>query len=490
MKYIDLFAGCGGLSLGLASAGFELELAVEKSPMAAETYYHNFIRSIQDSDDWDNFLSLSAEKQFAQKLMVSDIQQVISNPAIMDKLKGSEIDLVAGGPPCQGFSVAGRRDPHDERNKLPWLFLKFVQAVRPKAVIMENVVGIRKMFTKHGIETPVKQLIQAIHEIPPGYAVQPLELDAAHFGIPQNRPRVMLVAVRMDVARKAGISTAPMFWKSSFAQEKVASKSPLLAPVPALQNFRTVRDALWDIGNRGYTINQEHKKYGTAQGEFAYLMRNYTTGLNLPFENRDNSKLPNHRLRNHEEKIVKRFRLIQYLDKQEVPSKIITLASKDTISPEEITSLLEKATYPAVSPDKEVLAHTPEELATLILELKTKKHSQRCLSWSSPSPTVLSLPDDFVHPAKPRTMTIREMARLQSFPDTFVFRSKETTGGNRRKFEVPQYTQVGNAVPPLLAKAIGEKIAEILFTTASTQENNYQTTFSVTPPREAAVALA
>ena len=109
-----------------------------------------------------------------------------------------------------------------------------------------------------------------------------------------------------------------------------------------------------------------------------------------------------------------------------------------------------------------MLAKSARELPALMIALKTKKHSQRPLKWDKPSPTVVSLPEDFVHPVKPRTMTVREMARFQTFPDSFEFRAKETTGSLRRRFEVPQYTQVGNAVPPLLAQAAGKTMFSIL----------------------------
>jgi DNA (cytosine-5)-methyltransferase 1 len=96
--------------------------------------------------------------------------------------------------------------------------------------------------------------------------------------------------------------------------------------------------------------------------------------------------------------------------------------------------------------------------------IATRKHSQRALRKNEPAPAQLTIPDDLCHYDKDqlRTLTVREMARLQSFPDWFRFRSKATTGGTCRKFEVPQYTQVGNAVPPLLAKALGETIINIL----------------------------
>ena len=128
----------------------------------------------------------------------------------------------------------------------------------------------------------------------------------------------------------------------------------------------------------------------------------------------------------------------------------------------EIETLLVNCEYPAKSPDSYLLANNVDSLLELILELGTKKHSQRPLKLNAPSPTVVSIPDDVIHPIYPRAMTVREQARFQSFPDYFEFRSKETTGGEKRKIEVPQYTQVGNAVPPLMAKVIGRHILNLL----------------------------
>ena len=116
-----------------------------------------------------------------------------------------------------------------------------------------------------------------------------------------------------------------------------------------------------------------------------------------------------------------------------------------------------------------MIAQTKKELVEVIMQLGTKKHSQRPLNWNSQSPTVVSLPDDYVHPDDPRTLTVREMARFQSFPDAFEFRAKETTGSLRRRFEVPQYTQVGNAVPPKMAKAVGAAIKAALDTAKAGQ---------------------
>ena len=105
-----------------------------------------------------------------------------------------------------------------------------------------------------------------------------------------------------------------------------------------------------------------------------------------------------------------------------------------------------------------------EEFIMFLRSLKTKKQTQRALVADEPAPAALSIPDDACHYHKGeyRTLSVREMARIQSFPDWFEFRSKVTTGGQMRKFEVPQYTQVGNAVPPLLGKAIGNVVKKLL----------------------------
>jgi DNA (cytosine-5)-methyltransferase 1 len=104
-----------------------------------------------------------------------------------------------------------------------------------------------------------------------------------------------------------------------------------------------------------------------------------------------------------------------------------------------------------------------DELKEFFLLQKSKKHSQRALIGQLPAPATLSIPDDVCHydPNQNRTLTVREMARIQSFPDWFEFRSKDTTGGINRQFEVPNYTQVGNAVPPLLAKTLGDWIINL-----------------------------
>lgn len=471
--YIDLFAGCGGLSLGLERAGFELALAVEKSDMAAETFCHNFIEPVTDSVQWKAFCSAetSVEEQARKKIIVKELEDVLACKKLLKELKARHIDLVAGGPPCQGFSLAGRRNPHDVRNQLPWQFLEFVEHVCPKAVIIENVSGMQQNFVKHGEASPFEQLRIALSETGNGYCVQPVLLNAMHFGVPQHRPRVMLLGIRSDIASAMGITTYDETWKSDYdgMRHVLFPERPSLAPKATFfgDRIRTVRDALYDLSDTDYRWDLTHKKYKAKDSHYAHLMRNNRDWKPKHVKRRAiDYRLENHVLRKHAEHIQLRFRLYQYLRDQGISYRILSIPKqadmRDASKRALIKEALHAACFPARSPDGHVLAKNADELSKVIMELGTKKHSQRPLNWDAPAPTVVSLPDDYVHPEVPRTLTVREMARFQSFPDCFVFRGKETTGSLRRRFEVPQYTQVGNAVPPLMAEAVGVVFYQLL----------------------------
>ena len=459
-KSIDLFAGCGGLSLGLHRAGFENCLGIEKSPMAAETYYHNFVNRLQEGE-WAHFLSKykTPASQAEHGIVVGELAGVLDDKNLLTHLREQNVDLVAGGPPCQGFSLAGRRNPDDIRNKLPWEFLEFVEAVDPKSVIIENVSGMTQAFKKRGKPSPFMELRDALTLTGVGYVVQAVHLNAKHFGAPQNRPRVMLIGVRSDIARAAGVVVHEHIWRSEYdhVPSVLFNRRPDLAPPTTHfgDDILTVADAISDLNDKGYRRMSNLPQY-------AEDMRTET----VPVDSAIQTKLANHKLRKHAEHIETRFRLYQYFRDNGIKTKILGIPKDATLTDEGkrtlITEALKGARLPAMGGDKMVIAKNLKQLVEVIMLLGTKKHSQRSLSWSSPSPTVVSLPDDYVHPERPRTLTVREMARFQSFPDTFEFRSKETTGSHRRRFEVPQYTQVGNAVPPRLGRAVGEVVYEVL----------------------------
>ncbi|MCK5111166.1 MAG: DNA cytosine methyltransferase [Arcobacteraceae bacterium] len=461
-KYIDLFAGCGGLSLGFETTGFKLGFAVEKSSMAGETFYHNLIKNIKSNYEWSKYLLKSAEDKLKAGLYIGETLSLLEQPELLKATKKrlGEIDLIVGGPPCQGFSLAGKRNPKDNRNQLPWQFLEYVEIFKPKAVLMENVVGMRSRFNKHDEDAPftkIKNLLETgfgedIESTQ--YLVQELQLNAMHYGVPQHRPRVLLLAIRKDISDKQNLFATDDIWNSGdYFSDK--SYSPL-CPLPTIKekDILTVKDAIGDL----FTEPVNNSKYLTDL--------NKKSGFKKTIKG-NNELCANNNLRQHSEKVKSRFRLYQYFSLNNITTKVFNFAAKysstnDNIFYEQISFEIDKCNFPAMSPDGTVLATSKNELIELIISLETKKHSQRPLKLNSPSPTVVSVPDDVIHPLIPRTMTVREQARFQSFPDYFEFRAKETTGGIKRRTEVPQYTQVGNAVPPLMAKAIAEHIFKIL----------------------------
>lgn len=453
-KYVDLFSGCGGLSLGLESVGGELVLAVERSPMAAETFFHNFVSRIESPDQWSQYISEPIDSQAQRGLIVSELQNVLADEATMRFLQTSHPDVVVGGPPCQGFSLAGRRNPNDIRNILPWQFLEMVEKTKPKMVVIENVVGMRHKFNKDdGDATVFDQLQIALAETTPGYEVQAVEVNALHFGAPQHRPRLMIIGLRKDLAEDLGVKSTGTLWKSNFI-DLLNHDAPPLAPTPTVlsSQARTVGQAISDLS--GST-----EKKLTNFDLLAELRSDW--GVLKPLKN---ASTPNHIVRKHSEQSINRFRLYQWMAENSIDTRLLSKVASLS-APEQVPFIqkhISKVVFPAQAPDGTVLAKTTTELCALIIQLQTKKHSQRVLEWDRPSRTVVTIGDDYVHPFEPRTFTVRELARFQGFPNSFEFRSKETTGGVNRKNEVPQYSQVGNAVSPYLAKAVGELITRTL----------------------------
>jgi len=340
LRAIELFTGCGGMSLGLKKAGFDIVYANEINPDAVKTYRKNF------------------PEVFVQQ---EDIKKV--NPVLLKKKIG-KIDLIAAGTPCQGFSMAGPRNPNDPRNKLFLQLLKFVDTFKPKMFVMENVPGILTMDNGNVI----KRIENSFSKI--GYIIQYKILFASEFGVPQERKRIFVVGTR----------------------EKILPEK--LFPIPKKTRV-TVEDALSDLADLG--VNDKSVTYkNKPKSKFQSKMRK-------------NSKVIfNHESCNHNIKIQKRF-----------------------------------AKVPAGKNGRQVLKDSG-----------TKKRDYYRMHPKTASRTITTIPEDFIHYKQNRIPTVREMARLQSFPDNFEFLGPKMTGGKRRKTSCPQYTQVANAVPPLLAQEV------------------------------------
>lgn len=454
MKYVDLFAGCGGLSLGIERAGGELMVAVEKSDMAARTFFHNLVDDASNPTVWKRHVDSTVQEQVKKKVLVRELDVLLKDEMVMEDLAASSLDLVVGGPPCQGFSLAGRRNPDDVRNKLPWEYLEFVARTQPKAVVIENVVGMNQRFSSQE-ESSFAQLQQALAETAPGYIVQGVRVNAMHYGAPQHRPRLMIIALRSDIAVARRIESTGDLWKSDFS-DNLTLPLPTLAPVPTVAStgVRTVADAVADLSPHAPKARRKES------AEYVRQLRSEDWKLRTRPGRHEHNHVP----RNHNARTIQRFRLYQYLAgaglEQRVVSRAAGLPESDALL--YLKNQLVDAQLPAVSPDGTELATTLDELCSLVVGLATKKHSQRVLGWAQPARTVVTLPDDYVHPAEPRIFTVREMARFQGFPASFEFLGKETTGAHRRRIEVPQYSQVGNAVSPWLSLAVGNRIAEIL----------------------------
>ena len=476
LKVLDLFAGCGGLSLGLEKAGLEPSVAVEKSPMAAETHFRNFHKRGFEWDQrvWEDLLESGKNGTFAKQLdhgtVVSDVWDLLEDQESMDALFDLSPEVIVGGPPCQGFSMAGRRNPEDERNQLPWAFLRFVERLAPKAVVIENVAGINMAFSSRGgVEPPFRQLHAALEKTGIGYVVQPVELNARHFGVPQSRSRMMLIGMRCDLSGVNQLSVSDEPWRSQDAFEEASAKrDPTLGLdlVPEIgsrvDRLRAghhqlieycVEDALRDIDDFGYRDTTDYRKNGY---RYARAMRG---------PRRSNAKLKNHVLRKHSEKVTERFDLYHFLHDEGIDTSILSIpgtCESEAKARELLSESLGDFSESTLPDNRLFIKENDRNLVDVVMRLHTRKHTQHVINGDEPAPTVVTLPDDYVHYRKNRIPTVRELARFQSFPDWFEFRSKETTGSHRRRTEVPQYTQVGNAVPPLMAQAIGELLNKVL----------------------------
>lgn len=430
---IDLFCGAGGMSEGILQAGFHILYSNDVNEQVGQTYTnrHEQLGLLQDKNtvfECKDIREVTWEHIKERLYRLTDY-----------KFQGAiEIDAIFGGPPCQGFSRAGKRMKNDPRNFLFKEYLRLIHEIQPKYVVMENVVGLldTKLDAFEGVfgdiypdDSLITELLASEFEKIGYNHLEPRVLDASDYGVPQKRKRVIYLAYRKDV-------TAPSY------------------PVPSTPNPEdkvTVADAIGDL-----IVDEKYKGYQSTSSYQTASQKGRTVQSETPV-------IHNHEVSKNEAYITERFSLFQYGESQKDIRNRLTKGFNISNSP----VLLEKIKtelYPAKS-KKEIVKmcqnEPSEDIVNLIL---TKKNSRVRLSPFQSSPTVMSSGDDFIHPHEPRGLSVREMARLQSFDDSFEFLGKRTTGGLRRRVEVPQYTQVGNAVPPLMAKEIATEIRNALET--------------------------
>lgn len=394
---IDLFSGCGGLSLGLSQAGFEHLFAIEHHPDAFGTYEQNLIAGKPYDGRWPKWMPKKN----------NDIRKVLRNQHDHLVALQGKVALVAGGPPCQGFTTNGRRDPSDPRSTMVDAYLDFVAAVQPRLVLLENVRGFASMPHPDGGHYP-DHVQRRLDDL--GYETWDTILTASDWGVPQRRPRYILIAAargslpgidpiqRLRVGRRSFLTRVGLWPEPTTAKQALHDLEVNGAP--------TCPDREW--GKAGYQALDYREP--TQLSPFVQLMREGC-----------NSAPTDLRLAKHSIQTTKRMAEI--------------LAS---------------------CPRGRVIGTGDRE------RLGLRKRSTTPLDANAPAPTITTLPDDLIHYTEPRTMTVREHARLQSFPDWFSFTGRYTAGGLERRTSCPRYTQVGNAVPPLLARAIGEVLLSLL----------------------------
>ena len=338
---VDLFCGAGGASYGFESAGFNVVLGIDHLIPALDTFRENHKNS---------------------STILGDIEKVDAD-LVYEAIDNTPVKVLIGGVPCQGFSLNNRKRREDDpRNQLFYEFVRFIKILKPEMIMLENVSGMRSMKNGEVVETIKSEIIAAGKEVGKDYNVNYKMLNAADYGVPQLRNRLIFLGATSD-------------YDVDFPEPKFSEK-----------NYRTVRDAIGDLPS--LKPKEINKKYPVAPfSDFQKLMR------------KDSKVLYNNQAPNHSKATVDRI--------------------KNTVPGEPMYS----------------------------------RYKQRIrLSWDNPSPTQVCggiRPQfQFGHPEDDRCLTIRERARIQSFPDTFKFK-----GGT-----VQERIQTGNAVPPLLAQAIAEEL--------------------------------
>jgi DNA (cytosine-5)-methyltransferase 1 len=341
LKVIDLFAGCGGISHGFEQAGFEILAGI---------------------DNWQDALGTFKNNHPKSEILNLDLGRI--NPEIIAESVGNKVDVVIGGPPCQGFSISGKRNPNDPRNGLYKGFIEVVKYFKPRAFVLENVPNLASMDSGRIKD----KIIGNFEEL--GYSVTYKVLLASDYGVPQNRRRVFFIGLM-------GPSVFE-FPEPIFADNKV-----------------TCENALSDLPEQ--SVEDGSVNTVKPQSDYQKQMRSKT------------DKIYNHEITHHAEKTV----------------SIISMV-----------------------PDGGNYKDLPDEYRN------TRKVNIAWTRYCScrPSLTIDTGHRHHFHYKYNRIPTVRESARLQSFPDHFVFLGSKTS----------QYKQVGNAVPPLMAEAVARRLYEIL----------------------------
>ncbi|MBD1936955.1 DNA cytosine methyltransferase [Microcoleus sp. FACHB-68] len=388
---VDLFAGAGGMSLGFEQAGFDVLAAVELDPIHCATHEFNF-----------PFWSVLCQS------VADTTADAIRN---LSAIGNREIDVVFGGPPCQGFSLIGKRALDDPRNSLVFHFLRLVLDLKPKYFVMENVRGLTLGKHQKLLEEIIEEFQLKDYEVEENYKV----LNAAHYGVPQNRERLFLLGCQKGL-------TLPQYPEAITCPATLSGKNS--SKLSMLTSCPTVWDAIGDLPevedypellSKDWVIAE----YGKPSQYSGQLRNFYPVDDDYSYRRQFNSQLLTSSLgTQHTLESIKRFA-------GTVAGKIEPISRFHKLNPQGICNTLRAGTA-----------------------------SNRG-AFTSPRP---------IHPFTPRCITVREAARLHSYPDWFRFHVTKWHGCR----------QVGNSVPPLLAKAVASEIIRVLNVPLQKPAENWQ----------------
>ena len=398
LTVFDLFAGAGGFGLGFEQAGFEVSLALEMDAWACDTLRQNHPD---------------------MTIIQTDIRDFV-NPQVIKAVSKIKPDIIIGGPPCQGFSIAGpaQKDLKDPRNTLFKDFAKWIEVLEPKSFVMENVKGLLSRRNSDG-ENVVEIMKRTFADL--GYFVEVWTLNSAEYGVPQIRERIFIVGHQ----KGSEIGKPPV----THTFNKMISNNGNLTffEEQDLKPALTLWDAISDLPELTAGKGEEEQLYNSEpETSYQELLRN------------SSEMLYNHVAMQHSKRLVERFKHIKWGESSsDVPTE-----------------------------------HSARKRnGNGDLSGKVYDQNNRRLHPQKPSHTIAaSFYANFVHPYQHRNLTAREGARIQSFPDSYKFMGKKTVVSHKllqreERFEekfLCQYNQIGNAVPPLLAKAVAAHLKEKL----------------------------
>lgn len=392
LKYLSLFCGCGGFDIGFSNAGFRCVGAFDIDPLAIQVHKENL-----NSPAYVHDLVASFPKQALTEV----------------------VDVLIAGPPCQGFSTAGKNDPDDPRNKLLLIPAQIAEIISPRVIVVENVMGVASPKNRPQWEA----LVSSFHTI--GYKTVEIGCNAIDYGVPQERKRILLIA-----------------WNS---EKELDIKLPFIQG----GNLGSVLSGLKDVNNH-------NRKQISSDTVVAKVAKRIKPGQKLCNVRSSESSvhtwdLPEvfGRTNRKERKVLESLMVQRRRNRKRTfgdadPVASITITRDVGFSASPILKMLARKGYVRVIDGCYDLAHT-------------FNGKYRRLRLDRPSPTVHTRfgdPRYFIHPTEDRGFTVREAARIQGFPDSFLFRGKEDQ----------QYKMVGNAVPPQLATVVATYLRNALLT--------------------------